>query len=277
MFVLVKKKELEQMIHSIDHLPLFDVAGPPHAFPIVLVHGAAWTRNMWVPQMGALSDEFRVIAVDLPGHGTLREQPFQLETAVQAVMESLRQQTHDRALIVGLSLGGYIAMACAHHHPQDVAALVLSGCCIDYRGALGILSRLNSSLSTTLFSEDRLTWMQEKALRSLLPEALVEPQLKAKFSWKVMPRVYRELASHDFPAMLGTFPGPVLIVNGENDKQNRKREAKLLRAAQNGQSQVIKQAGHLCNLEDPEAFTYQVRTFAKRWSRSNQETKPKQL
>jgi pimeloyl-ACP methyl ester carboxylesterase len=66
--------------------------------------------------------------------------------------------------------------------------------------------------------------------------------------------------------MLGTFPGPVLIVNGENDKPNRKREAALLRAAQDGQLQLVKQAGLLCNLEQPEAFTDQVHTFAKRLS-----------
>jgi pimeloyl-ACP methyl ester carboxylesterase len=253
---------MDQMIRSIEQLPVYDVDGLRDAFPIVLVHGAASTRKMWVPQMEALSDEFRVIAVDLPGHGTLRKQPFRLEAAVQAVMESLGQQTNDRALIVGLSLGGYVAMACA----QDIVGLVLSGCCIDYRGAIGIFSWLDSSIVTTLFSEDRLTRMQEKALRSMFPAAVVEPQLKAGFSWKVAPRVYRELASHDFPAMLRTFPGPVLIVNGENDKPNRKREAALLRAAQDGQLQIVKQAGHLCNLEQPEAFTHQVRTFAKRLS-----------
>ena len=55
---------------SIEHLPAYDVMGPPHAFPIVLIHGAAWTRNMWLPQIEALSDEFRVLAIDLPGHGT---------------------------------------------------------------------------------------------------------------------------------------------------------------------------------------------------------------
>jgi pimeloyl-ACP methyl ester carboxylesterase len=82
----------------------------------------------------------------------------------------------------------------------------------------------------------------------------------------VMPRVYRELASHNFPAMLETFPGPALILNGENDKPIRKREAALLRFAQDGQLQLVKQAGHLCNLEQPEVFTDQVRTFAKRLS-----------
>lgn len=255
---------MDQIIRSGEHLPVYDVAGPAHAFPIVLVHGAAWTRNMWVQQIEALSDEFRVIAVDLPGHGALREQPFQLATACQIVMESLKQETSGRALIVGLSLGGYVAMACAHDHPQDIAGLVLSGCCIDYRGLLGFLSRLDSSLVTTLFSEHRLTRMQEKALRGQFPENIVELQLKAGFFWKAMPQTYRELAAHDFHALLRTFTGPVLIVNGENDRQNRKGEAGLLRAAQDGQIEIIAQANHLCNLDQPEAFTQQVRTFAKR-------------
>ena len=248
-------ENMDRTIRSIEHLSLYDVAGPPHAFPIVFVHGSAWTRKMWASQMETLSDEFRVMAGDLPGHGMLREQPFRLAIAVQAVMESLRLETKDRALIVGLSLGGYVAMACVHEHPQEVAGLVLSGCCIDYRGAIGMLSWLDSTIVTTLFSDDRLSRIQAKALRSKFPEALIEPQLAAGFSWKATPRVYRELASHDFAAMLGTFPGPVLIVNGENDRLNRKREAALLRAAQIGEIQIIKQAGHLCNLEQPSAFT----------------------
>lgn len=64
---------MDQTIRSVEQLlPLCDVAGPREAFPIVLLHGAAATRKMWVPQMEALSDEFRVIALDLPGHGPLR-------------------------------------------------------------------------------------------------------------------------------------------------------------------------------------------------------------
>lgn len=254
---------MDQTISSSEHLPVYESAGPTHAFPIVLVHGAAWTRNMWVPQIEALSDEFRVIAVDLPGHGTLREKPFQLASAVQVVMESLKQETKDRALVVGLSLGGYIAMACAHAYAEDIAGLVLSGCSIDYRGIIGFLSRLDSALSIRLYSEQRLTQMQEKALRASFPNHIVEPRLKAGFFWKAMPQIYRELAAHDFHAFLRTFRGPVLIVNGENDRQNRKRETELLSAAQNGQVEIIAQANHLCNLDQPEAFTHQIRAFAK--------------
>ncbi|MEO8970730.1 MAG: alpha/beta hydrolase [Ktedonobacteraceae bacterium] len=251
------------MIQPANHFPLFDVAGPSHAFPVVFVHGAAWSRSMWLPQMEALSDEFRVIAVDLPGHGAVREKSFRLESATQAIIECLSHETHDRALIVGLSLGGYVAMACAHDYPQQVAGLVLSGCSIDYRGTIGLLSRLDSVIVTTFFSERWLTRMQEKSLRNMFPEKLVGPQLNAGFSWKAMPHIYHELASHDFRTMLRSFTGPILILNGENDRQNRKVEAKLLASARNGQLQIIENAGHLCNLEQPEAFTQQVRTFAK--------------
>jgi pimeloyl-ACP methyl ester carboxylesterase len=241
----------------------FDVAGPPDTLPIVFVHGAAWTRKMWLPQMEALSADFRVVAVDLPGHGALREQPFGLASAVQTVMDGLRSQTSGRALIVGLSLGGYVAMACARDYSQEIAALVLSGCSLDYRGIIGDLAQLDSRIVTALFSEKWLSQMQAKTLRNLLPEALVEPQVEAGFTWKAMPRIYSELAKHNFPAMLRYFLGPVLILNGEYDKLNRKGEARLLSVIPDGKVQIIESASHICNLEQPEAFTSQVRAIAQ--------------
>jgi pimeloyl-ACP methyl ester carboxylesterase len=254
------------MIRSGEYVSVYDVAGPPYAFPIVLLHGTAWTRKMWVPQMEALSEAFRVIAVDLPGHGVLRGEPFQLTSAVRIVMESLRQETKEPGLLVGLSLGGYVAMGCVQEYAQDIAGLVLSGCSIDYRGVIGFLSRLDSALVTRLFSEQRLTRMQERTLRSKFSERVIAPQLAAGFSWKVMPQVYRELGSHDFHTFLRAYTGPALVLNGENDKRNRVKETSLLKATQDGQIHIIKRAGHLCNLEQPEAFTQQVCTFVERLS-----------
>jgi pimeloyl-ACP methyl ester carboxylesterase len=47
----------------------YTVYGPPHAAPLLLVHGSTVTQAMWWPQIDALAREFRVITVDLPGHG----------------------------------------------------------------------------------------------------------------------------------------------------------------------------------------------------------------
>ena len=86
---------MDQILHAREHLPVYDVAGPRDAFPIVLVHGAAATRKMWVPQLEALSDEFRVIAPDLPGHSAQREQPFQLK-APTGCATRLRHESDSR-------------------------------------------------------------------------------------------------------------------------------------------------------------------------------------
>ncbi len=155
---------MEQIIHSNEHKSAFDVVGPQNAFPIVLVHGVSWTRKMWMPQMEALSDEFRVIAIDLPGHGVLHEQSFQLKAAVQAVMESLRQQTDDRALIVGLSLGGYVAMAYAHDHILRrlpgwcclAAVLIIMALLVFFPGSIVRLLRLSFQKADSAACREKL-------------------------------------------------------------------------------------------------------------------------
>jgi pimeloyl-ACP methyl ester carboxylesterase len=240
-----------------------DVAGATGATALVFVHGAAGTRAMWQPQMQSLADEFWVIALDLPGHGALAHAPFGLDAAVRLVHEAIATAADGRAVVVGLSLGGYVAMAHATHYPQQVAGLVLSGCSLDYRGALGILSQLDAQIVTTLVGERRLLRMQERTLRRMLPPGLAESLLAAGFTFCAMPAVYRELAHHDFNAMLRQYSGPVLILNGEHDRLNRRVERRQLNAAPSGRLQIIAGAGHAGNLEQPHAFSQAVRKFAR--------------
>jgi pimeloyl-ACP methyl ester carboxylesterase len=241
--------------------PFFDLAGPSGAQAVVFIHGAAWTRAEWLPQTRALADEFRVLALDLPGHGAHVAEPFRLATAVRAVAEAIEQAGAGRALVVGHSLGGYVAMAHTAAHPQQVAGLVLAGSSVDYR-LLGLVSWLDAALSLRLVGERRIVAMQEKSVREMLPPGLAEAQLAAGFSFGAMPAVYRELARHDFRALLRTYVGPTLILNGEHDRPNRRGERKLLAACQQGRLAIVAGAGHACNLEQPEAFTAEVRAMA---------------
>ena len=59
----------------------FDVAGPPDGDPIVFVHGTRLSRTSWSAQLTGLGDRYRVIAMDLPGHGVLSHRPFTLRAA----------------------------------------------------------------------------------------------------------------------------------------------------------------------------------------------------
>jgi len=102
------------------------VAGPPDATAIVFVHGTRLTGSMWSPQVAVLSGEFLTIAVDLPGHGSRAGEPFTMEAAADALATDIRKHAGGRAVVVGLSLGGYVAMTLAAREPALVRALVLS-------------------------------------------------------------------------------------------------------------------------------------------------------
>ncbi|HEX2349920.1 MAG TPA: alpha/beta hydrolase [Ktedonobacterales bacterium] len=242
----------------------FDVAGPAGALPIVLIHGAAWTRAQWLPQTQALAETFRVIALDLPAHGVCAGEPFRLAAAAEAVAEAIAQGAGGtQALVVGHSLGGYVAIMHAAAHREQVAGLLLAGSCVDYR-LLGLVSALDAMMSLRLVGERRIVAMQQKSMREMLAPDLAEAEIAAGFTFGALPAVYRELARHDFRALLRTIARPTLILNGERDRPNRRAEQRTLAACQQGQLAMIADSGHLCNLERPDAFTAQTRAMAER-------------
>lgn len=249
----------------------YSVAGPASAPVIIFVHGAALTRVMWQPQLEALAARYRVAALDLPGHGALADVPFTLEGAVNTlgdVIDALDATGHGHAvLLVGLSLGGYVALSLAAREAMReaarVAGIVLSGCAIDYR-LLGWPSALDAWASLRLVGEKRVLAMQERTIREMVAPALAEEVLAAGFTFGALPRVYRELARHDFRGLAARYPGPALVLTGEHDRPNQRALPRLLAALRDGSAETIAGAGHACNLERPEAFTTAVDAFAAR-------------
>jgi len=218
------------------------VAGPVHAPAIVCLHGGALTHAMWQPQMAALAGTFRVVALDLPGHGVRAGKPFRLPDAVRATHDAIARQTRGQALVVGLSLGGYVAMAFAGNYPERVTGLVLSGCSVDYRGYLGALARVNALL-LRIYPLRMLSRLNVRTLRALLPPDLAEPQIAAGFFWRGMGQGFAAMAGKDFPAMLHAYPGPVLIVNGEHDALNRRGERAVCAAVRQARVACVVAAG----------------------------------
>src|SRR5450759_1431027 len=78
----------------------FDVAGPEDAPTLVFLHGTRVTRAMWDPQVAALTERYRVVAVDLPGHGVFAAMPFRMPRAV-AIARSVIDRNGGRAIVVG--------------------------------------------------------------------------------------------------------------------------------------------------------------------------------
>jgi pimeloyl-ACP methyl ester carboxylesterase len=233
----------------------FDRAGPANAPAILLVHGSVVTRKMWLPQLRGLSSAYQVIAPDLPGHGVLAGIPFTFSVAAQTFEDIIRRQANGRALVAGLSLGGYVAMELARQCPELVAGLVLSGCSLNFEGVLASYLKLVSWLM-------RRGWLKlskeqaEQRVKRMFPPELADVA-------EALGPSYAELAGRDFAAVLGGYSGPSLILNGKKDTSSRRGESKFVSAARQGRTQHITGAGHACNLDQPEKYNLAVREFAQ--------------
>jgi pimeloyl-ACP methyl ester carboxylesterase len=243
-----------------------DMRGPPDAPVIVFVHGAGISRKLWLPQTESLSAEYRTIAPDLPGHGDRADEPFNFEKAVETVESLLIDVEADCVVLVGQSLGGYVATDVAARHPDDVAGLVLSGSSADYRGLLGLRTAVSSSLfrlgARIPGVEGRFERTMADRLRSLpLSDGVVAEILDAGLSLDAWGQSGLALVGLHFPSRLSAFDGPVCLLNGADDRINRPAALERYEELSKATPVVVRDAGHTVSLERPDAYTEVVREF----------------
>lgn len=239
-----------------------EVAGPATAPGIVFVHGTRMAAAYWHVQLAALRDQFRVVAVDLPGHGRRRGTPFSHRDALDTILRGIALCPGRAAVVVGHSLGGYLTMDVAARAPASCHGLVLAGCSAEARGPRTWPYRLAARL-VTLVSEDRLTRWNDRLLRRLYPPEVIDHQIEAGYGFAAVPASWRAVLGRDHAAALAAYPGPVLLLNGVNDRLFRSGERHFLHACPRARLQLVPGASHLCNLDNPAAFTAAVRKFAE--------------
>jgi pimeloyl-ACP methyl ester carboxylesterase len=240
----------------------WDVVGPADAPPIVFVHGAMMGRSVWRPQIDALAGRYRCISVDQPGHGTLRERGFTLDMAVANVLDAIDREAGGRAVLVGLSLGGYVSMTLAGRHPERVRGLVIAGATREPVG----LSRLGfHAYSWSLrFVPERvvrpvaLTWFRLR-YGSVVASAITAG---GHFS-RGGSRAVRHLVGGRFRERLLAYGGPILAINGATDVVFRIGAERFLDGLPRVTYQVISRAGHLSNVDRPAAFTGLLESFVE--------------
>jgi pimeloyl-ACP methyl ester carboxylesterase len=238
-------------------------SGRLNAPAIVLLHGTRLSRAIWTPQLDALADEFRVIALDLPGHGERASEPFSLDGAVEVVAATIRARAAGgRAVVVGLSLGGYVAMNLAATYPELVRGLIVAGAsaepvglsALSYRALAGALTRFMSSRPGRLNA-----WF----FRRRYPPTIAEPIVAGGFWPRGGAEALRSLAGQRFAPRLAAYPGPRLILNGQFDLPFRFAARRFSAAAGDVRRLRLAGAMHLSTLDRPTAFSLAVRDFAR--------------
>ena len=240
----------------------YDADGPVEGTPIVFVHSTRLSRTMWRPQMDDLRDTYRVIAVDLPGHGALAERPFTIASAADEVARVIEEAAGGRAVVVGLSLGGYVAMDLAARRPELVRALILSGASSEPAGRLA-LPYLGLAWVMDRFDGRRLDAINAWFFRTRFAPAIADPIIAGGFWSAGGAQALRALVGERFAPRLAAYPGPTLIVNGDLDVFFRMSEKRFASAARDRRRVRLRGATHLANLDRPGAFSLAVRRFVE--------------
>ncbi len=229
---------------------------------LVFLHATRLTGAQWRAQADALEPEFRCVLVDLPGHGAAADRPFTLADAVSDVAATIAGLPDGRAVLVGLSLGGYVAMEVAARWPERVAGLVVAGATVDPVGLVGAPFR------GLAFAYRHLpgTWLarsQTWAFRRRYRAELVDPIVASGWWFRGGAGAVSALVGQRFRPSLARYGGPVLLVNGDRDLLFRVGERRFASASGDVRRVLIRGAGHRSNLDQPEAFTAVVRRFAR--------------
>ena len=242
-------------------------AGPT---PLVLIHGFPLDKGMWRPQVAALASAARVIAVDLPGFGGSTPTPFTVDSAADAVAARLDAEgVTGRAVVGGLSMGGYVAMAFARRHPDRLAGLILADTRAEADDEAGKKAR---DEMIALAKDKGTAGVVEKMMPKLLAEATREgrPEIVDEVK-RIAGRQPAAAVVHALQALrdrpdagpgLGNVAVPTLVLVGEHDALTPLTMAEAIGARVYGSEVVtIPGAGHLSNLENPEAFNAAVLAF----------------
>jgi pimeloyl-ACP methyl ester carboxylesterase len=244
--------------------PRWTVLGPVGAPLVVFIHPTRMNRTFWTPQLEALAPSIRVLAVDLPGHGRLEPERFTLAGAVavvQAAIDSERASMDEAVptVIVGLSLGGYVAMALAAEAPGIADTLVLAGSTAEPTGRRAhpfrVLALAYDQTHHLVF--DRLT---AAFVRRRYPGGLGDLLVTSGFASRGGSDALRSLAGEPFLPRLAAYPGTVVLVNGQRDVAMRPGERRFLATSRRGRLVTLPGAYHLSSLDRPAEFTAVVRS-----------------
>lgn len=238
----------------------WEVDGLADAPPIVLLHGAILSRTMWRPLTTLLRDRYRCISLDLPGHGTQAGEPFTMDAAVARVTETIDREAGGRAVLIGLSLGGYVAMAVAATSPERVRGLVVAGATLEPRG-MWALAFASFGLALRIYPARFIRAVDERLMRRLYGGAVVDEVLAGGYFARGGGVAVTRLAGRRFQGPLLAYGGPILVINGDRDFVFSRTERRFIAGIPRLTTLRLSGASHLSTLDRPAEVAAAIRKF----------------
>lgn len=240
----------------------FEEHGNPAGAPVLLTHAYAATLQMWRPQFEALS-AYRVIGWDMRGHGGTDSPPAQEDYSEKHTVEDmaalLRHLGIERAVVGGLSLGGYMTLEFQLAHPEMVRALILCNTGPGYR-------KDEARAGWNDFATGYARRFEERGLEGLGRGIEIDATRQYQRSAEGLAFAGRGiLTQRDANVMehLEQIDVPTLIVLGADDERYKAGGEYMASKIPGARKVVIEQAGHAVNLFQPQQFNDAVLAFLR--------------
>jgi pimeloyl-ACP methyl ester carboxylesterase len=248
----------------------YDEAGSGIA--LLLVHGWPHDRSLWAGQMSGLATSARCLAPDLRGFGASTVGgPYTIDQYADDLAAFLSTLGISRAVVCGLSMGGYVAFSLLRRHPALVRALVFS----DTRATADTAAaRENRMRLITLIESEGMEELATRQVERMVGASTLERQPRLVEVVRGMmastPAAgaiggQRAMADRvDSTELLATIEIPSLVVGGVEDVLTPPDELRALAASIAGSRiELLERCGHVCPLERPAAFNHVMSEFLR--------------
>jgi len=236
---------------------------------LVLLHEWVANHKIWKQQVPVFSKDYRVITLDLRGHGE-SDKPrtgYSIQVFADDLYHILNELRFDGVIIAGHSMGGMIAQVFYLSYPEKVRALILvdttsndTGGRISFEDDLALIrtSRFETLVEqffAPIFfapgtSEDIINWVKSEVLKT--PQHVVEEGIKA-------------MSEYDVTAQLSKIKVPTMIIHGDQDLAINVKMAKMLHEKiSNSTLKIIMGAGHHAMLEKSNEFNNIILEFLRK-------------
>ena len=253
----------EMSINTIDH---------GSGFPVVFIHGLGADHHQWNDNIPAFAERFRVLALDFPGHGKsdrVSGYDYGIPKNVEALLRFLDERQIERAVLIGNSMGGQVALYTALHHPERVERLIL----VDAAGGRSFprwkqrIARIGTHPAVVGLLDPDVAGTLDGLVVQRRQDAPITNEMKAKIVHDLdqarSRRAYLEVVqvhlesifAHDLSEDLHRIDRPALIVWGTHDLLVPVTHAiQLRRRLPRSRIVFFGGAGHVPSLEEPERF-----------------------
>jgi len=239
--------------------------------PVIFLHGFPFDKSMWKGQLDSLNSSYRLIACDIRGFGksTDEETPLSIDLFSEDLIAFLDKLNIKKAIVCGLSMGGFIALNAIKKFPERFEALILcdTQCIADTTEV-----KENRYKAIDQINRDGVSIFNEKFIKSVFhPNSLTnKTELVENLSTVVFTNS-KEIIIAGITALAGrpetcsslsAIRIPTLIICGREDSVTPLVQSEFMHEHIEGSDlKIIDNAGHVSNLEQPDEFNKYLRNF----------------